>query len=124
MWGWGRGWGWGYGGGHAGTPTQADAAVLQQVAQVVEHGALILAADAAEVAEEAAAVGDHFGEADLLDVGGDTGGDMGSATPWGGGYGGSGVGGLTLVSPPPNTLTITCMTVSCIPSARIRLGCW
>lgn len=51
----------------AGTPlTQPHAAVLQQVAQVVEHGLLVLAADAAEVAQEAAAAGHHLGEGDLL----------------------------------------------------------
>lgn len=48
--------------------TQADAAVLQQVAQVVEHGALVLSADAAEVAQEATAVGHHLGESDLLET--------------------------------------------------------
>lgn len=46
--------------------TQADATVFQQVAQVVEHGALVLAADAAEVAEEATAACDHLREADFL----------------------------------------------------------
>ncbi|EDL24093.1 mCG146243, partial [Mus musculus] len=37
-----------------------------QVAQVVKHGALVLPADSAEVAEEAAAACHHLGEADLL----------------------------------------------------------
>lgn len=46
--------------------TQPHAAVLEQVAQVVEHGFLVLAADAAEVAQEAAAAGHHLGEGDLL----------------------------------------------------------
>lgn len=46
--------------------TQPHAAVLQQVAQVVEHGLLVLAADAAEVAQEAAAAGHHLREGDLL----------------------------------------------------------
>lgn len=49
-----------------GVLTQADATVLQQVAQVVKHGALVLPADAAEIAEEAAAACHHLGEADLL----------------------------------------------------------
>lgn len=46
--------------------TQSDAAVLQQVAQMVKHGALVLSADSAEVAQEAAAVGHHLGEAYFL----------------------------------------------------------
>ena len=46
--------------------TQADAAVLQQVAQVVEHGALVLAADTTEVAQEPTAVCHHTRETDLL----------------------------------------------------------
>lgn len=50
----------------SGALTQADATVLQQVAQVVEHGALVLPADATEVAEETAAACHHLGEADLL----------------------------------------------------------
>ena len=50
----------------SGLLTQANAAVLQQVAQMVEHGALVLPANAAEVAEEAAAARHHLGEADLL----------------------------------------------------------
>lgn len=33
---------------------------------MVEHGFLVLAADAAEVAQEAAAAGHHLGEGDLL----------------------------------------------------------
>lgn len=50
----------------SGTRTQADAAVLQQVAQVVEHGALVLPADTTEVTQETAAVGYHLGEPNLL----------------------------------------------------------
>ena len=50
--------------------TEANAAVLQQVAEVVEHGALVLTADPAEVAQEATAVGHHLGEPDLLQNGG------------------------------------------------------
>lgn len=46
--------------------TQPHAAVLQQVAQVVEHGFLVLAANATEVAQEATAAGHHLGEGDLL----------------------------------------------------------
>ena len=37
---------------------------------MVEHGALVLAADPAEVAQEATAVGHHLGEPDLLHNGG------------------------------------------------------
>lgn len=48
------------------TLTQADAAVLQQVVQVVKHGALVLPADSAEVTQEATAVGHHLREPDLL----------------------------------------------------------
>lgn len=47
-------------------PTEADAAVLQQVTQVVEHGFLVLTANAAEVAQEATAAGHHLWEGDLL----------------------------------------------------------
>ena len=50
--------------------TQPHAAVLQQVAEVVKHGLLVLTADAAEVAQEATAVGHHLGEPDLLQNGG------------------------------------------------------
>lgn len=58
---------WGLGGiPGSGVLTQANATVLQQVAQVVEHGTLVLPADATEVTEEAAAARDHLGEADLL----------------------------------------------------------
>ena len=46
--------------------TQPHAAVLQQVAQVVEHGLLVLTADAAEVAQEATAASHHLGEGNLL----------------------------------------------------------
>lgn len=46
--------------------TQADAAVLQQVAQVVEHRALILTADSTEITQETTAVGHHAWETDLL----------------------------------------------------------
>lgn len=53
-------------GGGGGKVTQADAAVLQEVAEVVKHGALVLPADATEVAEETAAVGHHSGKPDLL----------------------------------------------------------
>lgn len=51
------------------TLTQTDAAVLQQVAQVVKHGALVLSADAAEVTQETTAVGHHLGKSDLLEEG-------------------------------------------------------
>lgn len=46
--------------------TQSNAAVLQQVAQVVEHGFLVLATDATEVAQETATAGHHLGEGNLL----------------------------------------------------------
>lgn len=49
-----------------GKVTQADAAVLQEVAEVVKHGALVLPADATEVAEETAAVCHHSRKSDLL----------------------------------------------------------
>lgn len=52
--------------GHGDGPTEAHAAVLQQVAEVVEHGLLVLTADAAEVAQEAAAAGHHLGEGNFL----------------------------------------------------------
>lgn len=48
------------------TLTQTDAAVLQQVTQVVKHGALVLSADAAEVTQETTAVGHHLWKSDLL----------------------------------------------------------
>lgn len=47
-------------------PTQTDATILQQVTQVVEHGALVLSADPAEITQEPAAVGHHAGEPNLL----------------------------------------------------------
>lgn len=47
-------------------PTQADAAVLQQVTEVVEHGLLVLTANTTEVAQEAAAAGHHLWEGNLL----------------------------------------------------------
>lgn len=47
-------------------PTEAHAAVLQQVTKVVEHGFLVLATDPAKVAQEAAAAGHHLREGDLL----------------------------------------------------------
>lgn len=47
-------------------PTKPHAAVLQQVAEVIEHGFLVLTADSAEVAQEAAAAGHHFGEGNFL----------------------------------------------------------
>lgn len=46
--------------------TEAHAAVLQQVAEVIKHGLLVLSADSAEVAQEAAAASDHFGKGDFL----------------------------------------------------------
>lgn len=46
--------------------TEADAAVLQEVAEVVKHGALVLPADATEVAEKTAAVRHHSRKSDLL----------------------------------------------------------
>lgn len=46
--------------------TQSDAAVLQQVTQVVKHGLLVLPADATEVAQEATTTGHHLWEGDFL----------------------------------------------------------
>lgn len=48
--------------------TQANATVLQQVVQVVEHGALVLPADATEVTQETTAVCHHLGEPNLLET--------------------------------------------------------
>lgn len=48
------------------TLTQTDAAVLQQVTEVVKHGALVLSANATEVTQESTAVGHHLGKSDLL----------------------------------------------------------
>lgn len=47
-------------------PTKADAAVLQQVTQVVKHGFLVLTANTTEVAQEATAAGHHLWEGNLL----------------------------------------------------------
>jgi len=41
------------------TLTQANAAILQQVAQMIKHSALVLPADATEVTQETAAAGNH-----------------------------------------------------------------
>ena len=46
--------------------TQPDTAVLQKVAEVVEHGFLVLTADSAKVAQEATAAGHHLGEGNFL----------------------------------------------------------
>lgn len=46
--------------------TQSNTAVLQQVAQMVKHGFLILAADAAEVAQETTTAGNHLWESNFL----------------------------------------------------------
>lgn len=46
--------------------TQPDTAVLQQVAQVVKHGFLVLPANTTEVAQETTTAGHHLGEGDLL----------------------------------------------------------
>lgn len=48
------------------TLTQANATVLQQVAQVVKHGTLVLSADTTEVTQEATAIGHHLRETNLL----------------------------------------------------------
>lgn len=50
----------------AGSLTQSHAAVLQQVAQVVKHGFLVLTADPTEVAQETAAAGHHLREGNFL----------------------------------------------------------
>ena len=47
--------------------TKPDAAVLQQVAEVVEHGFLVLSTDATEVTQETTAVGHHLREGDFLE---------------------------------------------------------
>lgn len=49
------------------TLTQTDATVLQQVTEVVKHGALVLSANAAEVTQETTAVGHHLRKSDLLE---------------------------------------------------------
>lgn len=49
-----------------GVVTETHAAVLQQVAQVIKHGLLVLTADPAEIAQEAAAVGHHLRKSDFL----------------------------------------------------------
>lgn len=46
--------------------TEADAAVLQQVTQVVKHGFLVLTANATEVAQKATAAGHHLWKGNLL----------------------------------------------------------
>lgn len=46
--------------------TEANAAVLQEVAQVIKHGFLVLAADSTEVAQKTTAVGHHFRKGDFL----------------------------------------------------------
>lgn len=46
--------------------TEADATVLEKVAEVVKHRTLILTTDAAEIAQKAAAVCYHSRESDLL----------------------------------------------------------
>lgn len=49
-----------------GVVTETHAAVLQQVAQVIKHGLLVLTADPAEVTQKAAAVGHHLRKCDFL----------------------------------------------------------
>lgn len=46
--------------------TQSDTAVLQEVAEVVEQGPLIVTADAAKITQEPTAVCHHLGKGDLL----------------------------------------------------------
>lgn len=46
--------------------TKPNAAVFQQVAEMVEQGSLIVTADAAEIAQESAAAGHHLGKINLL----------------------------------------------------------
>lgn len=46
--------------------TEAHAAVLQEVAEMIEHGLLVLTADPAEVAQEPAAVRHHLRKGDFL----------------------------------------------------------
>lgn len=51
-----------------GVITKTHAAVLQQVAQVIKHGLLVLTADPAEIAQKAAAVGHHLRKCDFLET--------------------------------------------------------
>lgn len=48
--------------------TETHAAVLQQIAQVIKHGLLVLTADPAEVTQEATAVGHHLRKCDFLET--------------------------------------------------------
>lgn len=110
--------------------TQANATVLKQVWKMVEHGALVLTTDTTEIAQEAAAVCHHLGESNLLL----------ERVVWG--Y--KSILALEQIHwpkkkkifsilfhlvtfespPPPRTLTMTSITVSCMPRALIKLGCW
>lgn len=47
--------------------TQPHTAVLQQIAEVIKHGFLVLSTDAAEVAKKATAVGHHLRKSNFLD---------------------------------------------------------
>lgn len=46
--------------------TKSNTAVVQQVAQVIKHGFLVMAADSAKIAQETAAVGHHLWKPDFL----------------------------------------------------------
>lgn len=46
--------------------TKSNAAVVQQVAQVVKHGFLIVLADSTKITQETAAVGHHLWKPDFL----------------------------------------------------------
>lgn len=58
------------------TLTEADAAVLQQITEMIEHGLLVLPADPTEVTEEPAAVSHHLWKGDFLEHGGEHQPDM------------------------------------------------
>lgn len=46
--------------------TKSNAAVVQQVAQVIKHGFLVVAADSAKITQETAAVSHHLWKSDFL----------------------------------------------------------
>lgn len=48
------------------TVTKANATILQEVAEMIKHGSLVLATDTAEIAEESATVCDHSGKSNFL----------------------------------------------------------
>lgn len=109
---------------------------------MVKHGALVLSADTTKVTQEPTAVGHHMGESNLLErKGKEIFCLLWDLWQW---YivkcpNSPSIKLVRLNNielnkvkilvtfespPPPRTLTITSMTVSCIPRALIRLGCW